>query len=49
MKCLLCDFKSNETDEVKNHYLNFPNVDRNMCFLKEFLKTRTMFFTEEDA
>ena len=48
MKCLLCDFKSNEASKVKNHYLNFHNVDP-MCVLKDFLKTRTMFLMEEDA
>ena len=34
MKCLLCDFKSNETNEVKNQYLNFHNVDPNNVFFK---------------
>ena len=34
MKCLLCDFKSNEKSEVENHYLNFHNVDKNNIFFQ---------------
>ena len=36
MKCLLCDFKSNEIPEVKNHFLDFHNVDK--TFFNLFFK-----------
>ena len=44
MKCLLCDFKSNETNEVKNHYLNFHNVDPNNVFFKRLFEDQNNFF-----
>ena len=46
MKCLLCDFKSNNTSELKDHSLNFHNVDRENSFSKDYLKTRTIFFVK---
>ena len=49
MKCLLCDFKSNETNEVKNHYLNFHNVDPNNVFFKRLFEDQNNVFMEEDA
>ena len=52
MKCLLCNFKSNEKLEDENHYLNFHNVDKTNIFFQRLLKRtmkRTMFFMEEDA
>ena len=37
MKCLLCNFKSNEKLEVENHYLNFHKVDKtNVYFQRLF-------------
>ena len=44
MKCLLWDFKSNETDEVKNYYLNFHNVDRNNVFFKRLFEDQNNVF-----
>ena len=44
MKCLLCDLKSNETNEVKNHYLNFHNVDPNNVFFKRLFEDQNNFF-----
>ena len=32
MKCLLCDFKSNDKSKLKDHYLNFHNVDQENQF-----------------
>ena len=49
MKFLLCDFETNNTPELEDHYLNFHNVDRENRFLKDYLKTKTMFFMEDDA
>ena len=44
MKCLLCKFKTNETKEVKNHYLNFHNVDRNNVFFKRLFEDQNNVF-----
>ena len=44
MKCLSCDFISNETNEVKNHYLNFHNVDRNNVFFKRLFEHQNNVF-----
>ena len=44
MKCLLCNFQSNESDDVKKHYLEFHNVDRNnQFFIKLFKKQNSVF------
>ena len=32
MKCLLCNFQSNVLEDVKKHYIDFHNVDRNNHF-----------------
>ena len=29
MKCLLCNFTTNEKDKLENHYIKFHNVDNN--------------------
>ena len=44
MKSLLYDFKSNETNEVKNHYLNFHNVDPNNLFFKRLFEDQNNVF-----
>ena len=38
MKCLLCDFKNDNTTEVKKHYLNFHQVDRENQFFKRLFE-----------
>ena len=44
MKCLLCNFQSNESDEFKKHYLEFCNVDQNnQFFIKLFKKQNSVF------
>ena len=44
MKYLLCNFQSNESDEVKKHYLEFCNVDQNnQFFIKLFKKQSSVF------
>ena len=35
MKCLLCNFKSNKSIEVKDHYIRFHKVDLKNNFLKK--------------
>ena len=41
MKRLLCNQKFNQDDQVKQHYINFHNVDpNNHFFLKLFKPTK---------
>ena len=44
MKCLFCDFKSNEKSEVENHYLNFHNVDKNSIFFQRLFDEKNNVF-----
>ena len=44
MKCLFCNFKSNQTNEVKNHYLNFHNVNGNNVFFKRLFEDENNVF-----
>ena len=44
MKCLSCDFKSNEKSEVENHYLNFHNVDKNNIFFQRLFDEKNNVF-----
>ena len=44
MKCLLCDFESNEKSEVENHYLNFHNVDKNNTFFQRLFDEKNNVF-----
>ena len=44
MKCLLCNFKSNEKLEVENHYLNFHNVDKNKIFFQRLFDEKNNVF-----
>ena len=44
MKCLLCKFNSNEISEVRNHYLNFRNVDKTNVFFKRLFKGQNNVF-----
>ena len=37
MKCLLCDYKNNEIEELKEHYLKYHNVDENNIFFKKLI------------
>ena len=44
MKCLLCNFQANDSNDVKKHYLDFHNVDRNnRFFIKQFQKQNNVF------
>ena len=44
MKCLLCDFKTNNTPEPEDHYLNFHNVDRENRFFKTLFEDEKNVF-----
>ena len=43
MKCLLCDFKTNNTPELEDHYLNFHDVDRENRFFKRLFEDQNIF------
>ena len=44
MKCLLCNFESNGSDDVKKHYLDFHNVvQNNQFFITLFKKQNNVF------
>ena len=44
MKCLLCDFKLKEANQVKNHYLNFHKIDRKNVFFKRLFEDQNNAF-----
>ena len=45
MKCLLCNFQSNDEKEVKNHYINFLRVDsKNEFFKKIFVNDKNVLW-----
>ena len=37
MKCLLCQYKTNDKNELKKHYLKYHNVDENNFFFKRLI------------
>ena len=37
MKCLLCQYESNEKKELKEHYLKYHNVNENNLFFKKVI------------
>ena len=37
MKCLLCEYKTNNKNELKKHYLKYHNVDENNLFFKKLI------------
>ena len=45
MKCFLWDFKSNDLENVRKHYLDFHNVDRNNHFFKKLFKKQNKSFS----
>ena len=40
MKCLLCQYKTNDKTELKKHYLKYHNVDENNLFFKKLIDQR---------
>ena len=44
MKCLLCEFNSNESQKLKDHYINFHKVDSENLFLKKLFKDQNNVF-----
>ena len=44
MKCTLCKFKTSNEEELKNHYINFHNVDESNEYFKKIME-----FKEKDV
>ena len=45
MKCLLCNFQSNDQNKVRNHYINFHRVDSKSEFFKKiFAEDKNVFY-----
>ena len=40
MKCLLCNFTTNEKNKLKNHYIKYHNVDKDNSFFKKLIDQR---------
>ena len=40
MKCLLCNFTTNEKTKLKNHYIKYHNVDKDNSFFKKLIDQR---------
>lgn len=38
IKCLLCNFESNDMEDLKKHYIDFHNNDQNNRFFIELFK-----------
>ena len=41
MKCLLCNFTTNEKNKLENHYIKFHNVDKNNVFFNKLINEKT--------
>ena len=40
MKCLLCNYQCNKSNEIKDHYLNHHNVDDNNKFFQRIIQQK---------
>ena len=38
MECVLCNYRSNIKENLKQHYVDFHNVDKNNVFFKKFMQ-----------
>ena len=41
MKCLLCNFTTNEKSKLENHYIKFHNVDKNNVLFNKLMNQKT--------
>ena len=41
MKCLLCEFNTNDKNQLKSHYLKYHNVDKNNLFFKKLIDQKS--------
>ena len=42
MKCLLCQYETNEKDKLKKHYVKYHNVDENNSFFKKVIDQKVI-------
>ena len=47
MKCLLCNFQSENKLEIENHYINFHNVDKKNKYFKKLMTDKNDVFVGE--
>ena len=48
MKCLLCNFQSNDQNKVRNHYINFHGFDSKNEFSKKiFAEDKNVFYRKK--
>ena len=47
MKCLPCNFASNDSEDLKGHYVDFHKVDRDIVFHQSIQETEQRFLSEE--
>ena len=45
MKCLLCNFNAKDKNEIKNHYINFHNVDKDNKYFRRLIEKKNNVFT----
>ena len=38
MKCLLCSYKSDDKQQLVEHYLTYHNIDSKNCFFRKLFK-----------
>ena len=44
MKCLLCNFVATDKNEIKNHYINFHNVDKDNKYFRRLIEKKNNVF-----
>ena len=49
MKCLLCNFTTNEKNKLENHYIKFHNVDKNNVFFNKLINEKTKVIYERNC
>ena len=47
MKCLLCNFVTNNTKEIEKHYIDFHNVDKENVFFRRLIDKKNNVFHGE--
>ena len=47
MKCLLCEYKTNNKNELKEHYIKYHNVDENNLFFKKVIDQKKKIYSRK--
>ena len=45
MKCLLCEYKTNNKNQLKEHYIKYHNVDENNSFFKKVIDQKKKIYS----